>query len=360
MPPLLITLTGSPKDMGLQHGRQLKEEIHGLARERYALAVEHAAAHGVTVSRSQCLRLAREHLAYHRTYSPAAYEEFECIARGAQISLEELLIANALTDFRDVLWQQCPLPAGALACTSFAIRRSHTAAGVSYLGQNWDMHATAERYVHLFLRKPEDGPSSLTVSTAGCLSLIGVNEVGLAVCNNNLQPRDARPGVTYLTIIHEALRQTVFGAAIRAVTDARRASGHNYLLADDDGTFVNIETTADKVEPSVVNQPYHVHANHYLSNRLAALELPQDLRSSHHRQNRLTELLQACPRIEGPEHLQQLLSDANGGPDLCLCREGTRRESRTCAFVVLSPERREMWMTVGPPNKSRLARFTLN
>jgi isopenicillin-N N-acyltransferase-like protein len=360
MSPLLVTLTGSPHDMGVQHGRQLKDEIHYLAKERYQLAVEHAARHGVKVIRPDCLRLAREHLAHHRRYAPAAYEEFEGIARSAQISLEELLIANALTDFRDVLWQRSPTPAGALACTSFAVRRSQTTAGVSYIGQTWDMHASAERTVHVFHRKPDEGPSSLTVSTAGCLPLLGVNEVGLAVCNNNLQPRDARPGVTYLSIIHEALRQTVFGAAIRAVTEAPRSSGHNYLLADDDGAFVNIETTAEQVEANVLNQPHHVHTNHYLSPRLAARELEQDLRSSRHRLDRLAALFQQSGRIDGPEHLQQLLSDTEGGPELCLCREGTGREPRTCAFAVLSPEQRTMWMTVGPPNRGKLARFALN
>ena len=359
MPARLITLTGAPYDMGVQHGRLLKEQIHHLARERYELALEHAAENGVEVTREACLRLAREHLPYHQRYSAAVYEELEGIAAGAQLSLEELLIANALTDFRDVLWQRLPAPAGAPGCTAFGVRRGYTAAGVTYLGQTWDMHASAEPFVYVFQRRPDDGPSWLTVSTAGCLSLIGINEVGIAVGNNNLQPKDARPGVMYLALIHEALRQTHFTAACRAITEAHRSSGHNYLLADADGTLVDIETTAEHADEFQPARPYYVHTNPYLSPRLRPLEVEQDLRSSHHRLARLTDLFEQAGSISGPEHLQRLLSDREGGPDLGICREGKGRASRSCAFVVLCPEEQALWMTAGPPTRSALTRFAL-
>jgi len=356
----LVTLTGPPHDMGVQHGRLLKEQIHFIAKERYALAVEHAAEHGIKVSRDACLRLAHKHLTHHERYSAAMFEEFEGIASGAQISLEELFIANALTDFRDVLWQQQAAPVGVPGCTLFGIRRRRTADHVTYIGQNWDMHASAELSVHVFHRQPDDGPSSLAVSTAGGLSLIGINEVGIAIGNSNLQPNDARPGVMYLAMIHEALRQSHFDAACRAITDCRRSSGHNYLLADDEGTIVDIETTAEQFDEFRPTGPHYVHTNHYLSGRLKRSELEHDLSSSHHRLNRLGELLERQQESLRPETLQQMLSDREGGPEVCVCREGQGREARTCTFVVLCPERRELWMTSGPPNQGPACRFGLN
>jgi isopenicillin-N N-acyltransferase-like protein len=346
--------------MGVQHGRLLKEQIHYIAKERYTLAVEHAAEHGLKVSREACLRLAHQHLRHHERYSPAVFEEFEGIARGAQISLEELFIANALTDFRDVLWQHQPDPVGVPGCTLFSVRRRRTADHVTYLGQNWDMHASAEPLVYLFQRQPDDGPSTLAVSTAGGLSLIGINEVGIAIGNSNLQPKDARPGVMYLAIIHEALRQTHFDAACRAITDCRRSSGHNYLLADDEGTIVDIETTAERADEHRPPQPHYVHTNHYLSRRLQPCEAEQDLRSSQHRLHRLSELLEQHEQSIGLESLQRLMSDSAGGADVCICREGRGREPRTCTFEALCPERRELWMTVGPPNGEPARRFGLN
>jgi isopenicillin-N N-acyltransferase-like protein len=346
--------------MGQQHGLLLKDNIHFLAKERYALAVEHAAEHGVKVSREACLRLAHQHLRHHERYSPPVFEEFEGIARGAQISLEELFIANALTDFRDVLWQHQPAPAGVPGCTLFAVRRRRTTDNVTYIGQNWDMHASAEPHLFVFHREPEDGPKTVAVSTAGALALIGVNEVGIAVANSNLQPTDARPGVMYLAIIHEALRQTHFGAACRAITDCQRSSGHNYLLADDDGTIVDIETTAELVDEFKPTQPCYVHTNNYLSPRLQALEAEHDARSALHRLDRMSDLFEERQGPLDVPALQALLSDQEGGEELCICREGKGREPRTCAFVTLCPERRALWATFGPPNKSKAVRFGLN
>jgi isopenicillin-N N-acyltransferase-like protein len=358
MAPRLISLSGTPFDMGVQHGRLLKDHIHALAKERYALALAHAAEHGVKVSREACLRLAHQHLRHHERYSPAVYEEFEGIARGAQISLEELLIANALTDFRDVLWQHQPMPAGVPGCTLFGIKRRRTVDNVTYIGQNWDMHATAEPHVFVFQRQPEDGPSSVAVSTAGGLSLIGINEVGIAICNSNLEPTDARPGVMYLAIIHEALRRTYFEAACAAITDCPRSSGHNYLLADDDGTIVDIETTAEDVDVYRPAEPCYVHTNHYLSSRLQELELERDTSSSLHRLDRLTELFTESKQEFNLDRLRCALSDSEGG-ELCICREGTGREPRTCAFVTLCPERRELWAIIGPPAHGTMQRFGL-
>lgn len=362
MSSLLVSLSGTPFEMGLQHGRLLKEEIHSLAKERCAAAAELARAAGVKAEHEACLRRAHEQIRCQEQFAPAVHEEFVGIAKGAQLSLEELLIANALVDFSPVRRTgQAAAPAAAtVGCTAFAVRRNHTAPAATFIGQTWDAPGYVQPHVHVFLRTPDDGPRTLAVSAAGGLSLIGLNEVGVSISNNRLDAVDCRPGVMYPAIIHEALRKTHFGAACRAVLDARRAAGHNYLLADEDGLIVDLETTAAEVEEFSPREPFFVHANHYLSPRLQAFEREQDLRSSRHRQQRLLGLLQsAAGRIDVAD-LHRMLADRDGGPELCICQEGDGRQTRTCALVIMSPERRSMWLTAGPPRCSPLARFSLN
>jgi isopenicillin-N N-acyltransferase like protein len=356
----LITLTGSPREMGQQHGRLLKDEIHFLARERYELAIEHAAKHNIVVRRDVCLRMAKQHLGFHHKFSSEVYEELSGIADGAEISLEELFIANALTDFRDALWQNAPTPPGAPGCTSFGIHSSRAAGQPTLLGQTWDMHATAQQVVHVFLRRPNNAPDSLTVSTAGCLSLIGVNDAGIAIGNNNLEPRDARSGVMYLAMIHEALRQKTFPAACKAITRVHRSSGHNYVLASAGGELANIETTAERVVETHSSAPFFVHTNHYLAPELRSLEVPGARASSEHRLKRMTTLLEQHKGVLDAEQLRRIMSDHDGGPELCICREGGSRDSRSCAFAVMAPATREMWVTIGPPNSGTLTRYSLS
>ena len=368
----IIELSGTPFAMGREHGRRLAEAIHRLAEERLRIAMAFTLAHGARASRQRCLALAHEHLPYHEAFSPAAFAEWQGIAEGADISLAEVFFANALTDFQDVLWQYTGAGVRAVAsggdnevhgCTSFAVDAAATAGSVPYIGQTWDMHASAEDYVAVFRRRPDDAPASLTVSTAGCLSLVGVNEAGIAVGNNNLRPTDARPGVIYLAMLHEALRQDSPHRAKAAITDAHRASGHNYVGAAATGERWNIETTATRFALVDIDTPTYAHANHYLAEDLRPLEEPGlDRASSQHRLSRLSARLAEHGAPFTPEVLRRVLADHDGGEELCICRHGQpgdRHSARSCAFVVADPAGAALWVTVGPPCQGSLTRVSL-
>jgi isopenicillin-N N-acyltransferase-like protein len=352
-----VELTGSPYTMGLQHGQQLSAEVAHLARERFELAQSFAAQHGVDVDRQQCIELAMRHLDIHRRQLPHVVEEWQGIADGAKLPLEDIFFANALTDFQDVLWQSAG--AEVHGCTSFLVNSDATDHGSPLIGQTWDMHASAEQVVTVFRRFPDQGPRSLVVSTAGCLTLIGVNEHGLAVGNNNLRPTDARAGIIYLALLHEALAQSEWQPALDAITADGRASGHNYLVAHEQGLVADIETTATRHDIQLVKEGWFVHTNHYLCDELQALEDPdQDQRSTRFRLNQLQQRLATVDEPLGPELLRQLLSD-HEGEQLSVCRHGEGREVRSCAFVVADPARRSIWARLGPPCQGELEEYSL-
>lgn len=353
----VIRLRGTPYEMGVQHGCELKELIHALASERLEIACQFANERGVFPTRDNCLELAARHLPFHQEYSPDVLDELRGIADGAELLLEEVFFANALTDFQDVLWQSAGVEVH--GCTSFVVGGDATDEGGPYIGQTWDMHASAEQFIMLFRREPADGPTSLTMTTAGCLSLVGVNNAGVAAGNNNLRPTDARPGVIYLAMLHQALRQTDWNRARRAITDADRASGHNYYLAHESGARSNIETTATCSSETEIATPWYVHTNHYLSPDLQSLEDPElDRRSTEHRLRRATERFRDNTEALTPERLRQLLSD-HDGDELCICRHGEGRAARSCAFVVADPVQRCLWTSLGPPCEGSLQRFSL-
>ena len=353
-----IHLSGTPYAMGLEHGRQLKEGIHHLAIERYELARDFAARHGVSLTREQCEEMARHHLQVHREKMPDIIEEWQGIADGAELPIEDIFFANALTDFQDVLWQASD--AEVHGCTSFLVAPDASQEGGPLIGQTWDMHASAEPVIAIFHRTPETGPRSLVLSTAGCLTLIGVNDAGICVGNNNLRPTDAEPGIIYLALLHRALGQDSWEGVKAALTATGRASGHNYLLGSAAGQLADIETTATEHEVFPLETGVYVHTNHYLSDRLQALEDPnQDQASSRHR------LAQAQRRLEReqhpftPERLREALSD-HEGDELCICRHGNGREVRSCAFVVADPREQCLWARLGPPCEGQLQKYSLD
>lgn len=355
MQPRMIHLSGTPQEMGREYGRLLREEVHALAEERLRLSMaDAAAAAGRAVDRRRCLELAARFLPVQEAYAPAVHAEFLGIADGAGIAPELLLVGNGFTDYKDVL----ALGRGADECTAFWVR-PEAAGGRTLCGQTWDMHATAEPFAILVHRRPDAGPATLSFTTAGCLSLIGINSAGIAIGNNNLVPTDARPGVVYLAMIHRALAAGGWAEAVQAITGARRASGHNYYLADGEGHVGSIETTAERSALLSPEGAAYVHTNHYTAPELAPFAPPPDPEStSRGRERRMRVLLAEVDRPLTPEALRALLAHHDGDAALCV-HNTTPDGGKSCGVAVMCPQTREMWVCVGNPCGGALTRIAL-
>jgi hypothetical protein len=222
------------------------------------------------------------------------------------------------------------------------------------------MHASAEEYVVAIRRKPTDGPATLGITTVGCLCLAGINEAGVAIGNNNLQPADAGEGVVYLAMITHALGQRSLAAAVNAITSAPRCSGHNYYLADADGTLVDIETTRAHVEVINPAGALYAHTNHYLSRVLRPHEAEPASESSLWRLNRLERLLYDHAGQIDPQAMAQIMADQAGHGDCNICRTDPPDEARTCAAIIMSPATGQIWAAKGPPCSTGFTQFNLD
>jgi isopenicillin-N N-acyltransferase like protein len=355
MPLPVIEVSGAPYDMGVQHGRARREKVVELCEDRLARAMADA---GGTVTREQALALAEEHLPIHREYAPAVYEEFMGMAKGAEVSPALLLAGNGYTDFKDVLGSRAS--ADSQECSAFIVAPDASADRRLLTGQTWDMHSSAEAHVMILRRRPKAGPASITLTTSGCLSLLGMNEAGIVVQNTNLVPTDARPGVIYLAMIHHALAQETFDAAVAAIVDAPRASGHNYLVGGPDGQAVDIETTAAEHEKLEPTDGVLVHTNHYLTDRLEARQHPDHpMPSSLARQARLKELLSDQKGRLDVQRLQAALADREGGDELGICRHGVADDVKSCAAIIFSPSACRAWACTGPPDAGEWEELTI-
>ncbi len=245
-------------------------------------------------------------------------------------------------------------------CTAWMAAPEATAVDCTLLGQTWDMHVSASEYIVAVRRKPDRGPATIAMTTAGCLSLIGLNSAGVAIGNNNFRPVDARPGVIYLAMIHKALAQQHLAGAVNAITQAFRCSGHNYYLADGDSGMVDIETTGSEYEVIQPGGATYVHTNHYLMPRLRALEVPGAVTpSSAWRLTRMVHVLSEQAGQITPETMMHAMSDAQGAGDCRICRNDPTDTDQTCGAAILCPQERKMWVTQGQPTPDGFAELTL-
>lgn len=350
-----IEVSGEPRAMGRQYGEELRDLARLMVGTRLELAARAASRLDPARDMAWCLDLAAEALPPLEEYSPPVYEELQGIADGTGLTLPELVIGNGWTDFKDLIEAR----GAAHNCTSLVVEGSLTADGHTLLAQTWDMNVTAAPYTVLVRRKPSAGPQTLSLTTAGCLSLIGLNEHGLAIGNTNLTPTDARPGVFYLALIHEALRQRTLEAAAESVTRAGRMSGHYYYLGDADERFVGIETTAATHALVHATDGRYAHTNHYVADELlqSGLTTPAGANTVG-RQEACEALLGSVYGNVTVTDISQIMSHHDGEHPICRHAQ-TGGEYATLAAAVLSPATRTMWISAGNPCCAPAEGFTL-
>ena len=166
------------------------------------------------------LALAEACIPAHEAHSPVLHEEMCGMAEGAGITLAEAIVVGGFTDFVDTVRSHVAgsHPAAVVEddCTAFIVPDSR-ADGVGLYAQTWDMHDSATEHVVLFRVRPDDGPAALVFSTTGCLGQIGMNEAGVCVGINNLTGIDGTTGVTWPTVVRDALLRSTADEALEVV-----------------------------------------------------------------------------------------------------------------------------------------------
>ncbi len=360
----VLEVSGTPFEMGQQHGLAYPAEIQALTQDRLHLSRDKHWT-GKELNQPDVLALAEACLPYHEAYAPDLMAELQGMGEATALSLAELIILNGFTDFIDTVYNvdslTAPIPAhpGADNCTAFIISPDATTDGQAFYGQTWDMHNTATPYVILLHGKPTQGLNFLTLTIIGCVGMIGMNEAGIAVGVNNLMARDGQIGVTWPFVIRQVLAQDNIDAALTCITDVKLAGAHNYLLVDGHGRGYNVEAMSSRYHVEKITSGVMTHTNHCLRPQNAAVErerLPKSRASSEYRLNQADYLLN-----QGQITLADLFAlTRNHGPEFGICAHPTAPFFvESCSAAVMRPASKEMWAVWGNPCQNEYQRFVL-
>ena len=359
-----LDISGSPFEMGQQHGVAYADDIRKLAEERIHLSSDKNWT-GHQLLRQQVLALGEACLPYHQDYAPDLMDELHGMSNVTGVSLTDLVILNGFTDFIDTIYnyEATGVPVAAHPavdnCTAFIVSPNATAKGQGFYGQTWDMHATATPFVILLHGKPANGLRFLTLTIIGCVGMIGVNEAGIAIGINNLLAGDGQIGVTWPFVIRKALAQDNLDDALACITNTKLAGGHNYMLADAFGRGYNVEAMSTRYHIEEVTNGSVVHTNHCLYNCNIEVErerLPQSKESSTARLSRGQELLN-----RGQITLNDLFAltrDHGTGKGICVHPEAPFFVE-SCSAAIMRPATKEMWTVWGNPCQNEYKRFVV-
>lgn len=349
--PIRVTrLTGTPKEMGSIHGVSHAAEILEYAQGRVELS-----GIGTTMSRDQLLSLAESMLPAHRAYDEEITEEMLAMAAAAGLSPAEAIIVGGYTDFIDTVRAHAGTAAVEDNCTAVIVPDDRSG-GAGFLAQTWDMNASATPHVVMLRLDPGTGPAALVFTTVGCVGQIGMNEAGIAVGINNLTAADGRVGVTWPHVVRKALRQTDFDAAVRCVTEANLAGGHNFLIFDGHGNGVSIEAMPTVTDVVTLGGEPVIHTNHCLVPATRAVEGPRPgelQESSELRLDQAASLLDVAPVT-----VDALIALTRDERSICRHPEPPF-DYESCGAAIMRPRTGEMWACWGVPSENEYERFEL-
>ena len=232
---LVAYLSGTPYELGHQHGELLRDQVRASVRQvlgyfRRYLQIPWVRAWLVNWWLDDAWRQAT------RFISPDDTEELRGLADGAGVSLQDLYRLHAIPD-------------RTYACSSFAAWGSATADGrlIHVRNLDWNIQAGIQRFAVLFVVQPAGKHAFVSAGWAGFIGVLtGVNDAQLSVGQIGAETTDASfQGEPMTFLMRRVLEEAgTLEEAAAVVRNSTRTVGVNYVFADAKaGRAIILETT---------------------------------------------------------------------------------------------------------------------
>jgi len=363
--PLYIEVEGDSYTRGVQIGKASKQRI------ALSLSVYRQTFKLCDITWQQAMKKASQYHELVESNYPALLEEINGIAVGSGFDAADLFTLNCRTEIlppnflADAIDNKENTITSADAyineCTSFAI--NHTAEKQVWLSQNWDWIGLQREALVVVRAKNEHGEQFITVTEAGMLAKIGLNQFGFGMCLNILRSLDdgKEPGLPVHLLLRVLLECKTVQQATKIVNTANFASSSNVMIADQSGAMANLELSPHGVQAlSAVNNTL-CHTNHFLHPSLAENEtaLAANLASV----SRLVKAQETLPSLQDLDDIKSLLSDTSNGL-ASICRFADTQlppiaQIETITAVIMNLSNLDLWVSDAQPSVSPFRHYTI-
>lgn len=349
-----ITVTGDARSMGRAQGEATREKVQAFMAMRLDAADVYLRERGFKKGLEPLRDAGRKSALVHREWDSEGYDEHLGIAEGAAVDPLELYTVANMTDMRDVVLLGAssgpPLSkTSAEGCSSLLVPPAFVSAGEPLAGQTWDLNPEDVDYVVAVHRKPTAGPETWSVVCTGCLTIMGMNEHGLAVGTTNIKTYGSEPGVGYLGVLHRAIRSRSTDEASEAVRKAPHSGAHTYWLADGQRQVEWEASPNGQFMREAVSGPV-MRSNHCLSSVHIQIEGEAPSVSSYKRLERMREVLGRGD--VSVDSLRALFSDRSDGVNSINRYAEDGQGTATNAVFIAAPRQRKGWICRGPADRA--------
>lgn len=340
----VVHLQGTPREIGLQHGVLLKNEIHFLL-DYFINEEKKFFGAGVDVMERNAPRLEK--------FIPAdLLEEMHGIAEGAGVPYQHILWANTFLDVVSAIWSGV-----APSCSNFAVLGSHSGTGQIVHGRNldWSSNAKLAAANTVFVIKPDNGIAFVSLSWPGMAgTLTGMNaqkiSMGEMTSISDEATLDGTPFMIHLRILLQ--NADTLDKAYEILETLPRTTGYNAVVTDgkiDDGFLA--EMNASRIFRKGPENGMLIRTNHYLhpgmqktQKKIHAILGSEKKKETFYRFERLTQLLTNNAGKVNPELAMAFLGDKYNPEtgQISPEHENTVCKGNTLQSVVMLPETYEM------------------
>jgi isopenicillin-N N-acyltransferase-like protein len=343
-PPPLVRVKGTHREIGRQIGEACCEQVrHSIANARLLLEQTYDS---IELTWDNAQIQSRKYMPFAQERYPQYVEEMLGMAEGAEVSFDDLAVVNAM--------EAVTMDALHLTkCTSMAVNGDRTADGHVLVAHNEDWLPDDECDIYVVHASPNDEPPWLAMTYGGLLPNIGFNAEGIAQCCDSVYPNDSRIGIPRVIVSRAVLGASTLGDAIRCALIPKRAAGYNHLLVHETGELYSVEVSARRFSILYGEDGWIAHTNHYLAERMQAIEdEPDELISTRIRYFRALRLLKRTD-LHTMKSLQLVQRDHLNFPNsICnhsiLDIDPLDREKTVCALII-DLTARSMHITWGNP-----------
>ncbi|KAJ9606917.1 hypothetical protein H2200_008928 [Cladophialophora chaetospira] len=337
MPIKHIQCSGTPYEIGYQHGQGAKTEVHGSVAFYGAFFKQRT-----KLGWPEVREVAKQFMPFIESSYPEYIEEMQGVADGAGLDLESIVALNVRTEIAYGMLSD--------GCTALSWKTTDA----SFLAQNWDWNFEQTPNIICLSIDQAPKPKIHMMSEGGIIGKIGLNSAGVGVTLNAIQA----PGVSYDKLpCHLALRTVLNSKSRDAAADALRktgvASACHITIADASTGGIGFECTAlDIVEMPLETDGQlrgsHTHSNHLVKKH--KVEGTLFLNDSPFRLNRIQELMRDVGKPSLGE-ISEMLKDDKNYPTSINRAVGEKSTSQTLFSIVMDLKQRFAKVKMGRPTE---------
>ncbi|HET7578609.1 MAG TPA: C45 family peptidase [Bacillales bacterium] len=352
-----LTLSGSAKEIGRQHGSQGKDEV------LQSLETYEKLFHGYQhISWGEAKERALTHFKAIENYDPQMLEEMEGIAEGTGVDFEDILALNARSEIALAGYKGSAFSDG---CTAIAVMAPVTEDTI--IGQNWDWKGSQKKSLLLLGIEQDSRPDIQMVTEGGIIGKIGLNSAGVGVCFNALITDKKSDEIPIHLGLRAVLNSYSLTEAVSKVKGGQIASAASFLIGSDDGNgnglAVNAEVSPFGMDYVGGNDGTLVHTNHLCSDFIK--ENLKDMNEFRHddsmlRKRRAEQLVQTkIVRGEtiNEETFKDWLSDSFNAPNSINHfpneRAPEHRQMESVFSIIMNLSKRKTWLCIGKPSEGK-------